>query len=191
MIEKFPQSAWAWKARRSLGDLSYDLKEYAAAADLYLEAAQAPDPHLKASAQADVERARTHVIRHRVANLSFFALLLCWAFLVVRIRRLPMGLRTLARPVAETWVLLAFSLALVAATAAGPRAQLPGIALTLLVFLVSTQLSGVLLRNHTFGAAGKVAYLGIAALVAAGVLYGVVVKMGHMGSLVHTFRFGF
>ena len=191
VIQKFPQSQWAWKARRSLGDIAYDRKDYTAAAELYREAAQAPDPHLKSAAQVDVERAELHVFRHRAANLSFVALLACWAYLVVRLRRLPMGLRTAARPVPEAWVLLALSLAVLAVTAVGPRAELLGIALTLLTFLVTVQLSGTLLRHHSFGFVGKLLYFSAAALVSSGVLYGAVVKMGHMGSLVHTFKFGF
>ena len=191
VIEKFPQSAWAWKARRSLGDLSYDLKEYAAAADLYREAAAAPDPSLKAAALNDVERSQTHVVRHRISNLSFLALALGWIFLIAGIRRLPMGLRTLVRPVAEAWVMLVFALAILAVTAVFQRALVAGIGLTLLVFIFTIQLSGVLLRNHSFRAPGKIAYLVFSIAIMAGVLYGAVVKMGHMGSLIHTFRFGF
>ena len=190
VVQKFPQSAWAWKARRSLGDIEFERKSYGAAADLYREAAGAPDQYLHAAAIADAERAETHQCRERAANLSFMALLLGWAWLLAALLKLPTGIRIALHPVRETWALLVLSAGVLCAAGFFQPRHLTGIAPVLVVFLVSTQLSGALLRYHSFRPIGKVAYLVVSAAIGFGVIYGAIVKMGLMGSMVHTLKFG-
>lgn len=190
VIQRFPQSAWAWKARRSLGDIEYERKSYGEAADLYREAAGAPDQYLHAAAVADAERAETHQFRERIANLSFLALLLGWAGLIASLLRLPTGIRIALHPVRETWVLIVLSAGVLCAAGFFQPRHLTGIALVLAAFLVSTQLSGALLRYRSLKPAGKIAYLVASAAIGSGVIYGAVVKMGLMGSVIHTLKFG-
>jgi len=190
VIEKYAQSQWAWKARRSLGDLAYDKKDYAAAAEMYREAAGAPDQYLRSAAESDAERAETHLFRERNANLAILLLLLGWAYLFVALSRLRPGVKAAAQIVPETWVALVLSIAVLLAAAFFQRRYVPGLAAVLLVFLVSIQLSGTLLRYRVYSTGGKIAYLLASVGIGFGVLYGAIVKMGLMGSVLHTFKFG-
>ncbi|MBI5526941.1 MAG: tetratricopeptide repeat protein [Deltaproteobacteria bacterium] len=190
VIGRYAQSQWAWKARRSLGDLAYDKKDYAAAADRYREAAAAPDQYLHSAALADAERAETHLFRGRAANLAILLLFLGWAYVLVALSRLRPGIKAAKQPVPEAWVALGLSIIVVAAAAVFQRRYVPGIAVVLAAFLISIQLSGTLLRYRVYSTGGKIAYLLATLGIGFGVLYGAIVKMGLMGSVLHTFRFG-
>jgi hypothetical protein len=67
---------------------------------------------------------------------------------------------------------------------------LAGAAVIIAVFLVSTQLSGSLLKVRRPAGIGRVLYLAATMVVMSAALYGIMVRMGLIGAMIHTLRFG-
>ena len=182
-IARFPRSRWAFQAQNALGNMEMARKNYAAAATHFRAATGSPDPEIRDDATRALDRAQDWVFRLRSLPVVVVAVILTWAFLLFSLARLPGGLRSALRPVLETWLFLALSVALMVAARAIDYLHIAVHVGTLAVFLVSIQLSGALLRRRSFGLGKKIAYLAIGGLVGFGVLYAARVRTGEVAQI--------
>jgi tetratricopeptide (TPR) repeat protein len=190
VISKYPSGEWAFKAMRSLGDMAYERKDYTASLEYFSQAMASPDPSLRGAVQADAERARTHLQRTRLSFAAFALLFLWWLYLARGILKARPGWKGVLKPHPETWLMAALSAVLLLLFAVFQGKYLAGAAVIIAVFLVSTQLSGSLLKVRRPAGIGRVLYLAATMVVMSAALYGIMVRMGLIGAMIHTLRFG-
>jgi hypothetical protein len=175
---------------RALGEMAYSRRDFSIAAEFFEQAEIFAEPQLKAVIHEDLERARNHLMRERLALLSFAALLLGWLYAITGIRRAGAPAAEALKPLTETIAALAASAVIVILSAVFQKRFTAAAAAIAVVLAVSIQLSGVLLRHRRYGASGKAVYFLTSLAVTAFAFYGILAQAGLVGAVIHTLKFG-
>jgi tetratricopeptide (TPR) repeat protein len=190
LTKKHPASPWSYKALRSLGDIAFRNKDYRLAAEYYGRASMTTDRTLSAAALLDLKRAGEHLERQRFSVLALVILFSFWLVLAVLLKKEKVRPGVFFNPVPEALFLATAMLILVALTAYFQRPHTVAIAAISAVFIVTSQLSGVFLRQRLVSGSWKVAYAAAALLATFCGLYAVIVRGNLFGAIQHTITFG-